>query len=225
MIALPLRLVSLALAIGAVPPLCAQSTLPDASDGRFRERFLAWDAPLPLGSVTLSQSTLRPVDRMTLSSGFGPRAAPTFGASSFHPGVDIPSATGTPVRAVADGVVVRSGWAGGYGNLVEIDHGGGLRTRYGHLSTIYAGLLGNVRRGDTIGAVGSTGISTGSHLHYEVRIDGRPVDPMPWLAGVLTITRTITPYDDRPTISAFAKARDAVALPSPLAPSGVIGTR
>ena len=129
------------------------------------------------------------------------------GASSFHEGVDIPSPTGTPVRAVMDGTVVRAGWAGGYGNLVEIDHGDGMLTRYGHLSTIFAGPLARVRRGETIGAVGSTGRSTGSHLHYEVRINGRAIDPGPWLNGVVAFTRTITRYDDSPTISSFARKR------------------
>ena len=208
----PLYLSLLALALALPATAVARSdalpeALPDASDGAFRARFLAWDALAAPAAVTLSMPTLRPLERLRLSSGFGPRYAPMAGASGFHEGVDIPSPTGTPVRAAADGMVVRSGWAGGYGNLVEIDHGGGMVTRYGHLSTIYAGPLASVRRGETIGAVGSTGRSTGSHLHYEVRIDGRAVDPGQWLAGVVTMTRTVTPYDDRPTISTFAKAR------------------
>ena len=206
------RLVLLALCFPTAV-VAQTAALPDASDGAFRSRFLAWDSPGAPASVTLLLPTLRPLDRVQLSSRFGPRFAPMAGASSFHEGVDIPSPTGTPVRAVADGTVVRAGWFGGYGNLIEIDHGGGMRTRYGHMSTIYAGLLSGVRRGETIGAVGSTGRSTGSHLHYEVRIDGRAVDPGPWLDGVVSVARTFTPYDDRPTISSFAKARGEAVGP------------
>ena len=98
-----------------------------------------------------------------------------------HAGIDLASPTGTPIYATADGVVDRAEWFGGYGNMVEIEHGKGIATRYGHMSRIAVRDGERVKRGDLIGYVGSTGRSTGSHLHYEVRIDGRAVNPMPFL--------------------------------------------
>jgi murein DD-endopeptidase MepM/ murein hydrolase activator NlpD len=96
-----------------------------------------------------------------------------------------PSATGDPVRATANGKVASSGWAGGYGRMVEIDHGNGLSTRYGHLSQIDVKVGDQIKIGQVIGEVGSTGRSTGPHLHYETRIDGEAVDPQKFLrAGV-----------------------------------------
>jgi murein DD-endopeptidase MepM/ murein hydrolase activator NlpD len=91
------------------------------------------------------------------------------------------AARGAPARATAGGKVVSAGWAGGYGNMVEIDHGNGLTTRYGHLSAILVNEGQTVEARDVIGKVGSTGRSTGPHLHYEVRVDGEPVDPMRFL--------------------------------------------
>lgn len=117
-----------------------------------------------------------------LESGFGGRRNP-FGGSSyeFHDGQDIVVAWGTPVVAGAKGTVTFVGWQHGYGRLVIIDHGGGLTTRYGHLSESAVGLEQEVARGEFIGRVGSTGRSTGPHLHYEVRINDVPVDPLQYL--------------------------------------------
>ena len=98
-----------------------------------------------------------------------------------HSGVDIPGQYATPIYATADGVVGRTGWVGGYGNLVEIEHGRGIQTRYGHLSSILVAPGKRVKRGDLVALMGSTGRSTGNHLHYEVRIDGRAVNPVPFL--------------------------------------------
>lgn len=112
-----------------------------------------------------------------ISSGFGLREDPINGSLRTHSGVDLPSAAGTPVEAMAAGRVIYSGWMGGYGNLVEIDHGGGLVTRYGHLSRIIVSHGQLVGAHATLGLVGSTGRSTGNHLHFEVRIDGRAVNP------------------------------------------------
>jgi murein DD-endopeptidase MepM/ murein hydrolase activator NlpD len=99
-----------------------------------------------------------------------------------HPGIDLAGATGTPIYATADGVITTAGYnSGGYGNLIKIDHGRGIETRYGHLSAILAKSGQRVTRGQLIGKMGSTGRSTGSHLHYEVRIDGRPVNPVPFM--------------------------------------------
>ena len=99
-----------------------------------------------------------------------------------YDGIDLAGHFGTPIYATADGIVLRAGWnSGGYGNLVQLEHGKGLETRYGHLSQILVHDGQRVHRGDLIALVGSTGRSTGSHLHYEVRIDGRAVNPMPFL--------------------------------------------
>jgi murein DD-endopeptidase MepM/ murein hydrolase activator NlpD len=113
-----------------------------------------------------------------VTSGFGNRFHPILGYERFHDGVDLAAREGTPIVAAADGRVVSAGWSGGYGRAVEIAHSGGLETRYGHMSRIaaYAGEL--VHRGEVIGYVGSTGLSTGPHLHFEVMKNGRPVNPM-----------------------------------------------
>jgi murein DD-endopeptidase MepM/ murein hydrolase activator NlpD len=98
-----------------------------------------------------------------------------------HRGVDLAGAVGEPIRAAANGVIVKAGWVSGYGNYVEIDHGSGISTRYGHMSRFAVRSGDRVGRGEQIGAMGSTGRSTGSHLHYEVHIDGEAVNPMPFL--------------------------------------------
>lgn len=117
----------------------------------------------------------------TITSPFGWRSNPFGGAPEFHQGLDIAAPTGTTVTAAAGGTVIMAQWYGGYGNYILIDHGGGYSTGYGHLSAIYVSNGQAVKRGQAIGAVGSTGASTGPHLHFEVRIDGKPVDPAPRL--------------------------------------------
>lgn len=117
-----------------------------------------------------------------LESGFGGRSNPFGGRSyEFHSGQDIDAPTGEPVIAGASGKVTFAGWQNGYGQLVVIDHGGGLTTRYGHLSHIDVALGKTVARSEFIGRVGSTGRSTGPHLHYEVRINDQPVNPLQYL--------------------------------------------
>ena len=125
------------------------------------------------------------IGEVEFTSGFGVRNDPFLGRPAMHTGLDFRAATGDPVRVTANGKVVSSGWAGGYGRMVEIDHGNGLSTRYGHLSEINVKVGDVVKIGQVIGAVGSTGRSTGPHLHYETRIDGDAVDPQKFLrAGV-----------------------------------------
>jgi murein DD-endopeptidase MepM/ murein hydrolase activator NlpD len=97
-----------------------------------------------------------------------------------HEGIDIAAPTGTAVRASASGRVIIAGSMGGYGNIIVIDHGGGVSTAYAHLSAIWVG-GGSVSQGQSIGAVGSTGSSTGPHLHFEVRVNGSPVNPLSYL--------------------------------------------
>ena len=116
-----------------------------------------------------------------IASPFGPRVQPIIGASTFHPGVDIAVSQGTPIKAAGDGVVRMAGPNGGYGNFTLIDHGGGLATGYGHQSRIAVSVGQQVSTGQVIGYVGSTGTSTGPHLHWEVRVNGSPVNPMSWV--------------------------------------------
>jgi murein DD-endopeptidase MepM/ murein hydrolase activator NlpD len=125
------------------------------------------------------------IGEVEFTSGFGVRSDPFLGRPAMHTGLDFRAAMGDPVRATANGKVASSGWAGGYGRMVEIDHGNGLSTRYGHLSEISVKVGDPIKIGQVIGAVGSTGRSTGPHLHYETRIDGEAVDPQKFLrAGV-----------------------------------------
>ena len=125
------------------------------------------------------------IGEVEFTSGFGVRSDPFLGRPAMHTGLDFRAAMGDPVRATANGKVASSGWAGGYGRMVEIDHGNGLATRYGHLSQINVKVGDVIKIGQVIGEVGSTGRSTGPHLHYETRIDGEAVDPQKFLrAGV-----------------------------------------
>jgi murein DD-endopeptidase MepM/ murein hydrolase activator NlpD len=125
------------------------------------------------------------VGEVEFTSGFGVRSDPFLGRPAMHTGLDFRAATGDPIRATANGRVTSAAYAGGYGRMVEIDHGNGLSTRYGHMSEIHVKVGDSIKIGQVIGAVGSTGRSTGPHLHYETRIDGEAVDPQKFLrAGV-----------------------------------------
>jgi murein DD-endopeptidase MepM/ murein hydrolase activator NlpD len=147
-------------------------------------------ATLPQGNVPLLSSggladltstpTLWPVVGQ-LTGHFGERMDPFSGEGAFHTGVDISSQYGDAVRVSADGVVIEAGERGGYGRLVVVDHGFGVSTYYGHLSSFNVLVGQQLRRGDTIGNVGVSGRSTGPHVHYEVRINGAPVNPMRYL--------------------------------------------
>jgi murein DD-endopeptidase MepM/ murein hydrolase activator NlpD len=115
------------------------------------------------------------------SSGFGVRSDPFLGRPAMHTGIDFRGDSGDPVHATAAGTVVEAGWSGGYGRMVEIDHGSGFSTRYGHLSKIDVKVGQSIKIGQVIGEIGSTGRSTGPHLHYETRIDGEAVNPQRFL--------------------------------------------
>ena len=121
-------------------------------------------------------SFIKPVNS-GITSGFGYRIHPILGVRKMHTGIDISAATGTPIRAADAGAVISSGRRGGYGLCVVIDHGGGMSTVYGHCSRLAVTAGREVRQGQVIGYVGSTGLSTGPHLHFEVRRDGTPVNP------------------------------------------------
>jgi len=118
---------------------------------------------------------------LDLSSGFGVRTDPFTRSPAMHTGLDLQGETGDPVRATANGTVTAAGWSGGYGKVVDVDHGNSFSTRYGHLSSIDVQVGQSVRMGQTIGKVGSTGRSTGPHLHYETRVSGEAVDPLKFL--------------------------------------------
>jgi murein DD-endopeptidase MepM/ murein hydrolase activator NlpD len=127
-----------------------------------------------------STPSIAPV-RGILTDGFGGRSDPFTGEPGTHNAIDISSAVGQAVRAPADGIVVKSEWENGYGNVIYISHGYGYSTRYGHLSSFAVRPGDRIKRGDVIGHVGSTGRSTGPHLHYEVRLNNTPVNPLEYI--------------------------------------------
>ena len=199
-----------ALAIGAVPALAndapastqisgvIDAQVQDGSsalDAEFQELFASWEALddggrvdangmiAPAPRINVSVPSRMPVDGVRLTSSYGMRNHPILRQRRQHNGVDLAAARGTPVYATADGRIGRAERFSSYGNYVQIEHGGDLQTRYAHLSsyTVQAGEL--VQRGDLIGYVGSTGRSTGPHLHYEVRVDGEPVNPIPYMTA------------------------------------------
>jgi murein DD-endopeptidase MepM/ murein hydrolase activator NlpD len=151
------------------------------ADAQFRSLFVTWERLDTLERTVISIPSMQPVDDIKFTSSYGVRSDPFRGTAAMHAGVDIPGPIGTPIYATADGIVTWSGRRGGYGNLVQINHGRGIETRYGHLSKITVPDNTRVRRGQIIGLMGSTGRSTGSHLHYEVRVDGKAVNPIPFL--------------------------------------------
>jgi murein DD-endopeptidase MepM/ murein hydrolase activator NlpD len=151
-------------------------------DPSFKALFMSWKKLEQLEQGTVAIPSSFPVHLSNFTSGFGVRTDPFRGRAAMHAGVDLAGPTGTPVYATADGMVDRAEWnSGGYGNLVEIDHGHGIQTRYGHLSRYIVASGQHVKRGDLIAYMGSTGRSTGSHLHYEVRLDGKAVNPIPFM--------------------------------------------
>jgi len=163
-------------------------------DSEFRQLFANWralDNGRPYSGTVSSNIAdtgsasipmLVPVtSNRAMSSNFGMRVHPVLGGYRMHKGVDLPASTGTPIHATADGVIGRADWFGGYGLCVEIEHGANLETRYGHMSRIAVAEGQHVHKGDVIGYVGTTGRSTGPHLHYEVRIAGEAVNPVPYL--------------------------------------------
>lgn len=129
----------------------------------------------------VSIPSLMPVANYRMSSSFGMRDHPISGGRRAHKGIDLAAPTGTPIRASADGIISKAKWFGGYGLFIAIEHGGSIQTRYGHMSRLNVAEGQRVAKGDVIGFVGTTGRSTGPHLHYEVRINGEAVNPVPYL--------------------------------------------
>ncbi|VVC55111.1 Peptidase M23 [Beijerinckiaceae bacterium RH AL1] len=125
---------------------------------------------------------------LEVTSSFGPRLDPFFGRAAMHTGIDLREDSGDAVTATAAGTVSIAGRDGGYGNMVEVDHGGGLATRYAHLSLVEVAVGQRVKPGQIVGRVGATGRATGPHLHYETRIDGVPVDPARFLKAAAILS-------------------------------------
>ncbi|MEO6579977.1 MAG: M23 family metallopeptidase [Sphingomicrobium sp.] len=152
------------------------------SDMTFKQLFSSWKKldNLQVGAIAVPSE--KPVRIAAFTSGYGTRADPFNGSIARHMGIDLAGPMGTPIYATADGTVSAAGWnSGGYGNLIKLDHGRGIETRYGHLSAILVAAGQHIARGQLIARMGSTGRSTGSHLHYEVRIEGKAVNPIPFM--------------------------------------------
>ena len=170
---------------GAIDAANAAQT---TGDREFAELFASWRSmdrtgvvanQAPIASVNVP--TRMPLDSATLTSDYGMRTHPVLGGRRNHKGIDLAQPSGTPVYATADGVVGKAEWFSSYGNYIQIEHGGEMQTRYAHLSGYAIAAGEQVRRGQLIGFVGSTGNSTGPHLHYEVRVAGEAVDPTPYM--------------------------------------------
>ena len=152
------------------------------SDSTFKQLFSSWKKLDNLQVGAFAVPSEKPVRTAAFTSGYGVRSDPFGGGAARHMGIDLAGPSGTPIYATADGVVSASGYNnGGYGNLIKLDHGRGVETRYGHLSAMLVAAGQRVARGQLIGRMGSTGRSTGSHLHYEVRIEGKAVNPIPFM--------------------------------------------
>ena len=175
-----------------------QPEVVDTGDARFKSLFSSWTAmertsptlgtgaevtayssPIPQRAVSVPSRM--PLEGASLTSGFGMRTHPVLGGRRAHAGIDLAAPTGTPVYATADGVVSRADWYSSYGLYISVEHGASMQTRYAHLSRLAVAAGDNVKKGDLIGYVGSTGRSTGPHLHYEVRVDGLAVNPIPYM--------------------------------------------
>ena len=177
-------------------------------DATFKQLFTSWKKLDNLADGAIAVPSDKPVKSAAFTSGYGVRSDPFKGRAAMHAGIDLAGPVGTPIYATADGIVSESGYHnGGYGNLVKLDHGRGIETRYGHMSAILVRAGQRVTRGQVIGRMGSTGRSTGSHLHYEVRIDTRAVNPIPFMKSsdyLLAMQR-----------KNFGTSMDAVALGGP----------
>lgn len=179
--------------ISAIPTNAAAAT----GDAEFSELFASWEAFDGDGAVQIGQApafvakvsvpSRMPVEGVQLSSSYGMRTHPVLGGRRDHKGVDLAGATGTPVYATADGYVSKAEPFSSYGNYIQIEHGSDLQTRYAHLSGYAVAGGQQVVKGQLIGFIGSTGRSTGPHLHYEVRVAGEAVDPRPYMVTQLAL--------------------------------------
>lgn len=179
-------------------PLRDAGELPETGDTRFKSLFAtileserktttlgaveaptAFSSPVPVRGISVPSRM--PLEGAALTSGFGMRTHPVLGGRRQHQGIDLAAPAGTPVYATADGVVSRADWYSSYGLYISLEHGASMQTRYAHLSRLAVAAGDSVKKGDLIGYVGSTGRSTGPHLHYEVRVEGLAVNPIPYM--------------------------------------------
>lgn len=175
-------------------PLLSLATSADGSiDPRFQRLGLSLARMDALERSVASLPQVLPANHEYISSGFGYRADPFTGAGAFHPGLDFKGPQGAPIYAAAPGRVSFVGIRAGYGRCIEIDHGNGLVTRYAHMSGFRTHLGKRVDSGEVIGLIGSTGRSTGPHLHFEVRINDRPVNPRPFLEAAPNVFQKTVP--------------------------------
>jgi murein DD-endopeptidase MepM/ murein hydrolase activator NlpD len=169
----------------------AVATQNATGDREFGELFASWKSIDTTGGIVAAAPSIAaisvpagmPLHDATMTSDFGMRTHPVLGGRRNHKGVDLAQPTGTPVYATADGIVSRAEPFSSYGNYIQIEHGGELQTRFGHLSGFAVAAGEQVHKGQLIGYVGSTGRSTGPHLHYEVRVAGEAVDPRPYMVA------------------------------------------
>lgn len=176
----------------AKTPLLDEATSPTVvgdGDAEYRQLYAQWRAldrkgsgPAPALRPSIAVPSGMPLDDARLTSQFGMRTHPVLGGRRQHHGIDLAAPSGTPVYATADGIVSMAQYYGAYGNYVQIEHGGEIQTRFAHLSQVAVPDGARVKKGQLIGHVGSTGRSTGPHLHYEVRMAGAPVNPLPYMA-------------------------------------------
>ena len=192
--------------------------LPGGNSDAFRQRMMAWTAStqsiVQPAAPAQTSGRAAPITQLPrLSSGFGDRTDPLLGTHRMHAGIDIPGPAGTLVLASASGIVRFAGAAGSYGKMVEIDHGGGLRTRYAHLSRILVRPGDTIARQQTIALMGSTGRSTGSHLHFEVRTNGRAANPLAYFGYHAPVPAPSIAWQpqslaqSQPYLSQFARTR------------------
>jgi len=181
-----------------IQPLREQGEIVDNGDTRFKSLFAsitaiektapsagtieaptAFSSPVPTRGISVPSRM--PLEGAALTSSFGMRNHPVLGGRRQHQGIDLAAPAGTPVYATADGVVSRADWYSSYGLYISVEHGASMQTRYAHLSRLAVAAGDSVKKGDLIGYVGSTGRSTGPHLHYEVRVEGLAVNPIPYM--------------------------------------------
>lgn len=172
-----------AAAVGAIDTSKISGAAQDGEDAQFEQMFAKWEEPTQVAPARarVSVPSRMPLEDTRLTSDYGMRTHPVLGGRRSHNGVDLAAPTGTPIYATADGMVSKAKWFSSYGNYVSIEHGAELQTRYAHMSRIAVTAGDRVKKGEIIGYVGSTGRSTGPHLHYEVRIGGEAVNPIPYM--------------------------------------------
>jgi murein DD-endopeptidase MepM/ murein hydrolase activator NlpD len=176
----------------AAPVRDAKAAGISGSDEQFKQLFSTWQSldqggPTAISTpvaptMSVSIPSRAPLAASSTSSSYGMRTHPVLGGTRAHKGIDLAAPVGTPVYATADGVVERADWFSSYGLYVAIEHGSDLETRYAHMSRLAVAAGERVHKGEVIGYVGTTGRSTGPHLHYEVRVAGTAVNPIPYMA-------------------------------------------